>query len=278
MFSCYSECTTGDWGCYWDCNNTPSASTNLGLAYEFETCYYDKCDYECGCGKVWGCVGTNGKIKTNLGRQIEVAVLLYSSNMVPLEGAMVNVCLWSDATCSAPFASGQSDQTGMAKVKYEINDKTSGFLRMEISKPGHVTATMTFSRPLSAGPAGASLAWVLPTPEELEFLASSIGVPIDPTRGHAQIHMLDCAMGGAVDLVLSVSGEDDGVTPFYVRDMRPDAAADRTDRLGWAGFFNLPPGVVNIEAAMFGQEDSPVLKKALDVRPGEMSFALLWPE
>ena len=55
-------------------------------------------------------------------------------------------------------------------------------------------------------------------------------------------------------------------------------AAERTDYQGLAGFFNLREGAVEMKAALFGEEESPVLKKTHTIRPGALTYAVIWPQ
>lgn len=282
LFSCYLECTPGDWGCYLDCIEK-SADPDFGtFSASFESCLYQKCAVQCGGYKAWNCVEETSDIDYRK-RDASISLQFYSiplnkATPEPIEDVEVKMCYWNDSECSpsTALAIATSNAYGIAKLDWETNGVVERDVRLEISKSGRMSASLTFSRPLSYGP-HMNQYWILPTLEELDVLADKFGVDVDPERGHVQIYMLDCAMAPGEDLVVSVPGVE-GATPYYVKDYSPDSAANRTNNLGWAGFFNLPAGVVNLEAALYGPENSPVLKKSLNIRPGEISFALIWPE
>jgi hypothetical protein len=268
---CNSDCTPGDFGCYYDCVHelVPDAGPT---SVEFHDCIVSGCPVECGIGNAWACIGITENIEI-VRRETTVSLRFFDLSNKLVEGVSVVMCGWSDQECEDPLVIGQDGADGYVNLTYEIDPQTTTLVRFEISKPGRVSGTLTFSDPLSYG---IKSDWVLLTPEELEYLGGFLKAEILPDRGHAQILMYDCSINAARDLVVSVPGIE-GETTFYPRNYLPDLTVKYTDSSGHAGIANLPAGSIVIEAAPFGQEDSPVLGTTITVRPGAISYVVMWP-
>jgi hypothetical protein len=283
VYACYSRCTPGDWGCYYDCNTIIDVSKYTEQVAPFETCYMTKCRVECGTGSSWSCVGLNGPISTKE-RETTISVRLISLSGHPVGGATALLCNWDDPICEVPRASAQSDEQGIANLTYDVNFRDKK-VRIDISKPGHMGASMFFSRPLSAAPSslighdmGVPYAsWLLLTPDEIDQLAIEFGVNQEDNCGHALFTMFDCSAYAASNLVVSAPGTE-GATPFYVIDGYPTSSASCSNTTGVAGFLNLPAGAIEMEAHLVGQEKSPVLRESLKIKAGEITYGIFWPK
>lgn len=269
-FTCIYQCAPGDFGCYVDCDLLAGAKA-LRLVYDFQNCFVQKCTVPCKPGQAWECVGHTTDVQVTP-RESDLRLRFYDILGVPIEGVSVKMCVWTDATCKTPLVSAQSAEDGSASLHFQPYPAK---YRLEISKPGRMPAELTFSTHLSGGPAF-SFEVILPTPEELGFLANTLQVQLQPDRGHLLMYLEDCTFLSARDVVVLASGQD-GATPFYVRNFQTDMAADRTDYSGMAGFFNLSPGAVKIEAAPFEEQHSPVIKETLFIKSGVLSVGHFWP-
>jgi len=269
---CLSRCVPGDFGCDEKCYSQIEPEIK-SISDEYRMCV-ESCAIECGVGQAWSCVEDKNDLETRTENEITISINFNDILNESLEGVSCKVCRWDDPECENPLVQSKSRADGWVSLTYEFN-KFHNNLRVEISKPGYINATLTYSRLLTGSPSTST--WPLLKPGQLQLLYGDLNNEVQSDRGHALIELKDCNLFPAWELVLSLIDADDARI-YYFREGFPDLDAKHAGSRGNVGIANLPPGAVLVEASPFGQEDFTVLRETLYISPGELSYVIIWPE
>jgi hypothetical protein len=199
----------------------------------------------------------------------------------PISGADVSICRFLDPTCGAPLTSGRSDSAGTVALPVT----SSGFNTLAADSFAQVTSssivpTLYFlGYPVSEPQAPIAQPYVLTvSPNAIPtFFAPETW---DMTLGWVQFGVFDCYGLGAAGAKVTIDSTDPRIRPFYFQTLGsslvPSFTATSTDKSGYGGFLNVPPGTVTLTADPMGL-GKPSSHAHVLVRPGTFSQYFMFP-
>lgn len=221
----------------------------------------------------WGCLGNVMEPPIQPGTKVnaEFRILLASAESPP-PNTSAYVCSQIDVNCTNPTA-GPLSPDGMGKLRVELPSGFEGYLK--IDSPSTVPSLVFIGRPIVTVPKTNTVR--LLTTQDFEGLASLAGQVPDPMRGHALILVTDCLDLPAANVEVNSMDGDAETKKFYLIGTLPRTDLDRTDQSGFAGFFNVPPGIISVEARR-AEDDKPFVGKyGFRIQEGTISYLLLGP-
>jgi hypothetical protein len=111
---------------------------------------------------------------------------------------------------------------------------------------------------------------------DVDALARQVGALHDPARGIVILNTFDCKNEPAAGVTIMTDGTDELSAPFYANDGLPVAKAVATDRSGYAGLINVPPGTVNV-AGRLDSDRRLVGTISLRVKPDSITYSPMVP-
>jgi hypothetical protein len=194
--------------------------------------------------------------------------------MSPVSGARASLCGKLDLECKMPQATVTSDELGA--ILFEVPPLFDGYALItgEDKRGGDYDPTMMFlpptleSQSLGAFPLTSQLATA--------GLAASLGTPIEPGTGRVLTTIVGCDRQTASGVSLAGENMGESAVRFYAVDGFPTFSATATDVSGFAGFVNVAPGSITLNAAL-EEDQHRVGRVALFVRPGHISIRRIQP-
>jgi hypothetical protein len=172
-------------------------------------------------------------------------------NEDPVVGSIARACSVVDPVCASPTAMATTDAQG--KVELEVPRNYRGYIELTQGAGG-------FSGMVPL------MLWLIPPPDrspdpdapvevnrvvsesELNFLLNQAGTSIDVDAGHIATRARNC-VGPAAGIALSIAPRAPSVVQYYYGgNGAPTVQTTESDPSGRAGFLNVPPGSVVIEA------------------------------
>ncbi|MCC6647809.1 MAG: hypothetical protein IT374_19860 [Polyangiaceae bacterium] len=246
--TCALSCNPLDRGCLERC---AARSTTGDLAAAARLA----CGAECDVGKQVACNGHVAWPRVLPGTTSVHVVLAVSgaANNKPVPGAEVRACGKVDVGCASPLAPpATTDARGVAEFDLSVTEVVGGFNGLfKITAAGY-TPTLGFYNP----PVASSMTLPpMPILRDIEFAAATaaLGVSADPKRGHLIAILQDCELSYVSGATITISSADAGSTVGYFQAGFPTKDATATDGAGIAGGFNLPTGLVTVNAALDGK-------------------------
>jgi hypothetical protein len=196
----------------------------------------------------------------------------------PLPGVVAKSCDRSDLPCAMPFGTGTTLADGKitltlpptSTARYGFN----GYFDLEPQGPQGLPYLAFTAAPLSEP--DALLATAMLSRSAFENLASTVGVRLDPSRGHIAIQTTDCILAPASKVAISARGTDAETSIFYYGSDSLDPASTATNVSGLAFLFNVPSGIVTVQATpvALGAVSS---TETVFTRPGALSVVGMPP-
>lgn len=197
-----------------------------------------------------------------LGFEVQDAV---SANT--LEGVQAQLCSKLDIECESPLDALSTDDTG--QVSFDFKPLFDGYILLK--KEGYDSA-LVFIPPIVAS---TTLPMVpLATLEDAKRIAL-LGHEIKPGLGRVFTTIFGCDMQASEGVALVGENMGTEAVPFYSQNGLPSFSSSATDDTGAAGFLNVTPGSITLEATL--EDQRRVARVALVVRPDFITIRHIWP-
>jgi hypothetical protein len=186
----------------------------------------------------------------------------------PMVGVNASLCGKLDLECAAPGATTQSDSTGT--VHFDIAPLFDGYV--QLLADGY-DPTMVFlpptAEPLSLG--------VVPLASvtAVTLLGGQLGKSVMPDKGRVLLTTTGCDKQPAAGVMIQGQNMGADATGFYAVGGLPSFSGTSTDSSGFAGFFNVAPGSITLEAQL--EDGTPVGRVGMIVRAGYESIRRIQP-
>lgn len=214
----------------------------------FVACRQSSCNPDC---QNLTCVG---KVSWPAPAKTEYAVTFklvdYQSGL-PIPDLDVKVCKRSDAACAMPLQTLKTAADGVVMGTYP--SAPSGVdVYLEIQGMNHVSLLYFPAQPSPSTFDGGSFNVNVFAKSTFQLVGSILGVTSDPTRGNVALSAEDCTGSRVAGATFSASTGDAMTQTFYVQGSLPSKAATETDGSGSGTIWNVPPGMVNLDAKLKG--------------------------
>lgn len=213
-----------------------------------------RCTSECRKGSNWDCVGkVSWPAEKYSKAEFHTRVMQAKDPTQPFEGALVQACYTTDKLCapSAELDSDTSDANGYIHLTVPIS--ATGFAGyMKITGAALVDYIAVFQPPLSGSLFGDEKYTPYPANGAFEKTffnlakLTLVDPPLDDNRGYVLAYMADCTASAGTGVTFEVTPSDSATRVAYFASNVVSPQATKTDRLGLAIIYNVPP------AASFG--------------------------
>ena len=202
--------------------------------------------------------------------------LVLAVDKSPVTKALIDVCDKLDVDCAGKnpdYPKGLSPGKD-GSVKLQVPQGFAGFVR--ISDAAFVDTRVYVGRPLMAQPDFNQVR--LLRPGDYSGLAALAGLDVDVKRGTAIFASIDCRGQTASAVRFKSPSADSKSTGFYLINQVPamPPAASSTDKDGFGGFFNLPPGNA-VGRAYRAKDETFIGESSFQVLANTISFVLIGP-
>lgn len=241
------------------------------------TCVDGICSAGTGGGgdPVWGCLGNVVEPTPDTTQTVALSVrLAFASGGEPLDGGTVDFCDKLDVECTSTSPDFPKNLVPDANgvVTANVKQGFDGFAR--ITHPDIVPSRIYVGRPIVNVPKVKEIQ--LLRPSEYSALANIAMGTVDPMRGTAIILVVDCKGDSGAGVHFETPSADGQTLSFYLINQAPVASANATDRDGFGGFFNLPPGSTLARASL-AADNTYVGESSFEIRAGTISYVQIAP-
>ncbi len=277
LVRCRLACNTLD--CSGACVNAHDAGAD-GLA-SLLPIFRGDCSDLCAFGKNWSCVGkVSWPARKADTTTFTVDVQDFVNTQKFLSGVDLLACNGNDVDCTDFLAKGQTNDAGRAVFEVPNQAQVSGLGLngyLQLTLPGYVPDLSYWGFPLSEATftesynAFLSDGLRLVTPADLQALATSLNMTLDPQLGIVAILVADCGIHVAPGVTVTTNVA--GLSPIY----NQNSSLMATDTTGFLAFLNVPPGTVDFTAfpvALGGKASSHV---SVIVRAGSITTVAMEP-
>jgi hypothetical protein len=244
--------------------SSDSDCTQRGAAFENTMCVENICE----AVDAWSCAKHSTLVAKST-KPVSIDFTLFDAvSQKPAAGLDAALCGKLDLECSAPMSTTKTDDMGMVKV--DVPPLFDGYV--QISADGY-DSTMIFLPPATES---ISLGqFPLTTMVATTVLGSQLGKPLLPGTGRVLTTITGCDMQTAGGVALSGENMGDDAAGFYSISGFPSFSATTTDSSGFAGFVNVAPGSITLNAQL--EDGQRVGKVAIFVRSGYVSVRRIQP-
>lgn len=229
---------------------------------------------------VWGCLGhvtppTFPKPMVNV--SVPLVNLLGGA---PVTAIDAKVCAKSDVACATPMGPTVNPNS-QGILTFTLPAGFDGYVDMksngpvdDAGLPAYIPALVFFSPPLSQDLIYLTIP--LLSPAALGSLAAQFGNTVDPTLGAPFAAVDDCQAKPAAGASVSIDKADASTRTFYFVNNLPTESTTQTDKSGYAGFINVPPGIRDLTAQV-ADGGAFIGKVSVLVRPSTITYTVLPP-
>jgi hypothetical protein len=270
---CFATCRAPD--CKQACAETHAEGAALDAALLAAS---TACNDDCARGRNWSCVGrvTGSKPKSDM---VALTVdFFHSTSIEAFANLDIAVCDGQDVQCLHPRAQSKTDAMGRVAFTLQQHGNSTNTTVPAFGLDGYVQVTSPEVNPFFTYWGFAITEpryrfWIgAPTRAEVDGLLTAYKVSLNPSRGNLIASLLDCEGLSAKNVVVTLEPSDPDTQVGY--GLSPGAT--ETDQDGWALFFNVPEGTVNVTATPSGL-GKPSSKKTVNVRVGWTTAIWLSP-
>jgi hypothetical protein len=190
----------------------------------------------------WACLGGFMPPEPKEDVTHEFQFELATEGGVAPEGLTVRLCALLDVNCETPIETLTTDAAGQTELT--VAPSFEGFMEVESDE---TIPSLAFLGTLVTLPPSKQVIRLI-RPNEFAALVTAAGQVYDMTDGVAVVLTQNCDDARALGVKISSSDIDDDTVQFYFNGSLPDPQSTQTDDQGAAGFLNLPPGLVTVEA------------------------------
>jgi hypothetical protein len=194
----------------------------------------------------------------------------------PLAGVQARLCRKGDLDCNDPQGGVvTSDDRGVVRFAVEATDPALGFTGFVLFTRADLVPGLYFWNRALVGAVDVPPLQML-SHGDVDALARQLGTTRDSSRGIVLLRTFDCQDDPAAGVAVVTDGTDEQSAPFYANDGLPVATSTTTDRSGYAGFMNVPPGTINITGRV--DSDRRLLSTiSLRVQPDAITYSPMVP-
>ena len=264
ILRCGLACTT------FDCQTACITRYDGGAFANYQFALASSCLTQCQFGSFWACVGRVSWPFAKSAVQTATLILTDSITGAPLAGVVAKSCERNDETCASPFGTGTTDANGKVTLTLPPTSTSrfgfGGYF--DLAPPGSLPYLVFTAAPLSEP--DAVLQTTMLSLSAFQNMTSGVGVTLDPSRGHVAVGATDCVLVPASGVEFSAQGIDAETKLFYYGSGSLDPAAKATEVSGLAFLFNVPAGIVTLQATpkSLGRVSS---TEVVFTRPGALS-------
>jgi hypothetical protein len=200
----------------------------------------------------------------------------YSRPQQIVTGLTAIACLITDPICANPVGEGMANPRDAmtAGVKIPLFPAFEGFIRLQAE--GYITQDYYINGPINGNIQLTQALSMVSLPSAAAFITRIGGDPAFAIQqGILAAQVFDCDNDEAanVTLVLSDPQQQQVARPFAQQDRLPIANRP-TDDEGIAGFINLPPVAISVEAEVNGRRFG---SRGFDIKPGVLTSGTIRP-
>jgi hypothetical protein len=238
--------------------------TKRGSAFANTTCV----DNFCKATDPWSCA-KHATLVAKSSKPVSIDFTLFDAvSQQAVAGADAELCGKLDLECSAPMSKIQTDAEGA--VHFDVPPLFDGYV--QLSADGY-DPTMLFLPPSVQSIALGE--FPLTTMVATSVLGNQLGKPLLPGTGRVLTTITGCDMQTTEGVSLTGENMGDDAAGFYAVGGFPSFSAVSTDSSGFAGFVNVAPGSITLNAQL--ESGRHVGRVALFVRPGYVSVRRIQP-
>jgi hypothetical protein len=243
---------------------TDTDCTARGADFANTTCVANYCE----ATDAWSCA-KHPMLMTKAGKSYGVSFALFDAvSMKMIPDIKADLCGKLDLVCSSPASTLKTADDGV--VRFDVPSTFDGYV--QLTGDGY-DATMMFLPPTVADIDLGT--FPLTTMLATSVLGSQLGKPLIPGTGRVLTTITGCDMQTAEGV--SLSGENMGAAAagFYSISGFPSFSAVSTDSSGFAGFVNVAPGSITLNAEL--ESGRQIGRVAIFVRPDYVSVRRIQP-
>lgn len=246
--------------------------TERGAAWADSVCINSWCTPD----PKWSCLDQPQSLSGDTG---PFAVTLRVQDVLegtPMSGVEARLCPNYDVNCENPeTATVTSDEFGVVRFEIRPRNPSLGFTGFVLlTRADLMPGMFFFSRPIDR--AVDIPAVQLLSPAAVGILTQRVGSRFDPERGLVLVSTMDCEDEPADGVSLTTDDTDELSSSFYSVVGSPTAAAIATDKSGYAGLLNVPPGRIAVTGRL--DMDGRILRTiSLYVKAGSITYSRMEP-
>lgn len=203
------------------------------------------------------------------GKSFSVSFSLFDAvSMSTIPSIKADLCGKLDLECSAPAATVKTADDGV--VHFDVPSTFDGYV--QLTGDGY-DSTMMFLPPTVADIDLGT--FPLTTMLATTVLGGQLGKPLMPGTGRVLTTITGCDMQTVEGVSLSGENMGDDAAGFYSISGFPSFSAVSTDSSGFAGFVNVAPGSITLNAELDGGRK--IARVAIFVRPDYVSVRRIQP-
>lgn len=245
--------------------STDTDCTKRGAAFENTVCVESLCQ----AVDAWSCA-KHATLVAKSTKPVSIDFTLFDAvSSKPASGVDAALCGKLDLECSSPMSTIKSDDMGA--VQFNVAPLFDGYV--QLTADGYDPTIIFLPPALEATSLGQ---FPLTTMIATTVLGSQLGKPLLPGTGRVLTTITGCDMQTAGGISLSGENMGDDAAGFYSISGFPSFSATSTDSSGFAGFVNVAPGSVTLNAALEDGGER-VGKVAIFVRAGYVSVRRIQP-
>ena len=244
--------------------DTTSDCTSRGAAFADTLCVKNFCEVK----DEWSC-SDHSTLTSESKEKVSIDFSLFDAvSMSNVSDVDAKLCGKLDLDCSAPLAMTKTSDDGV--VTFDVQPLFDGYV--QLNRDGYDPTLMflpTVTEATSLGQFPYTMA------AAAAFLGTQLGKPLLPDAGRVLTTITGCdkATAGGVSLQGENMGDDAAV--FYAVNGFPSFTATETDNTGFAGFVNVAPGTITLNAQIEGGRQ--IGRAALFVRSQYVSIRRIQP-
>jgi hypothetical protein len=216
----------------------------------------------------WSCANHPKLVATD-SAPIPVDFTLFDAiTQMPIDGAKTALCGKLDVECASPMAEGRTSSQGT--VHFNVSPLLDGYVL--ITNEGYDPTMMFLPPVLEAVNLGA---YPLTSIEAVSLLGQQLGQTLMAGTGRLLTISAGCDHQTASGVALTGEKLGDSAVGFYAVGGLPSLSATATDSSGFAGFLNVEPGSITLNAK--AENGHKAGRVALLVRPGYVSIRRIQP-
>jgi hypothetical protein len=244
--------------------STDSDCTKRGTKFKNTRCVENLCE----AIDVWSCAKHSTQVAKSA-KPVSIDFTLFDAvSQAAVAGADAALCGRLDLECSSPMSTIQTDAEGT--VHFDVAPLFDGYV--QLTGDGY-DPTMLFVPPtlesLSLGQ------FPLTTMVATSVLGNQLGMPLMPGTGRVLTTITGCDKKPSAGVTLSGENMGDEAKGFYAIGGFPTFSATATDSSGFAGYVNVAPGSITLNAEL--EDGRRVGRVAIFVRADYVSVRRIQP-